>query len=97
MIKLLALIITILSIPWQGYVLCRLWDWFLIPLNAPAIELWHMCGLALFLQYAVVRHNFADLLREKYEDQYLIINVTVKAVLGPALILLFGCIFSSLM
>jgi hypothetical protein len=34
---------------WEGFVIMKLWNWFITVLGVPAIEFWHAVGLALFV------------------------------------------------
>lgn len=34
---------------WRGFVLSKLWLWFLVPLGAPVIVAWHAAGICLVM------------------------------------------------
>ena len=51
--KLLAITLLLIAptIMLRGYVLSQLWGWFILPLGAPQIDMWHACGVATFTSY----------------------------------------------
>lgn len=46
-------LLIILKIPLVGWVVSVGWEWFLVPIGAPPINLWHGIGLAMFGRWAL--------------------------------------------
>jgi hypothetical protein len=44
-----ALIVTVPVAMWQAFVAQKLYTWFVVPLNAPPINFWHMWGLLMLI------------------------------------------------
>jgi hypothetical protein len=34
---------------WKGFVLTRLWTWFVVPLGMPGLSVWHAAGLGVLV------------------------------------------------
>lgn len=86
------------AIFWEGYVMTRLWSWFVEPLGAPHIGVAHAAGLAMVVHFAIVEYGgavyrgireeaFDEAQKTKRASQML----EVKAV-GPAIFLGIGWI-----
>ena len=53
----LGLLVSVLLIPWEGFVVACLWGWFVVPLGVPAITLWHGTGLAVLGGLVAAHHH----------------------------------------
>ena len=59
----LSFAIAVPSIMWRGFVLAKLWAWFVVPLGLPVIGMWHAAGLAGLTAYvadSAALHNRQD-------------------------------------
>lgn len=85
------IVILLVGTIWRGWVLCKLWEWFVVPtFHVDPLTLVQTIGLAL-LAFAIVRP--AD--DPKEENKTLgerAVYITCKALLNPAFILLMGWI-----
>ena len=73
---------------WHGYVMVRLWDWFIMPLYPlviPPLTVYAAIGLAFFFQSLGRRPDVS-----KAEGQY---DAIVTAVLWPAVMLAGGWVW----
>lgn len=47
--NLMGCLLAVLALPlltaWAGFVISVLWGWFVVPLGAPAVGVWHAAGL----------------------------------------------------
>lgn len=48
---LLLLLIALLSVPWWAFVAQKVWGWYVMPLGAPAIGFWQLCGLSTAVRF----------------------------------------------
>lgn len=81
------LVIAFLTVPWWGYVMSKHWNWFLVPLGAPHITLWHAFGLAMTLTFATYRPLYLAKVSQFGVEST---TQTWAEVLAPALSLFFG-------
>jgi hypothetical protein len=42
-----SIILTVPLAAWHGWVLARLWLWFVVPLGVPVIDVWHAAGISV--------------------------------------------------
>jgi len=83
--KALYLILTVAGIPWTGFVISKLWLWFLVPLGIVPVGIWWACGIGTTLQalrgWSGMEKRFA--IDTEHDDE--------KALSGAALdILMYG-------
>jgi hypothetical protein len=57
--SILVFLLVIPGAAWSGFVLARLWAWFVVPLGVPAIGTWHAAGLSVLVSWmtGVVSRN----------------------------------------
>ena len=83
-----AVLFILLVVPfmwWDGFVLAKLWGWFVVPLGAPVLGVWQAVGLAIVWNH--VRTRSSDVKHEETITSWTRIGY---AVLAPALSLLIG-------
>jgi hypothetical protein len=75
------------SMSW-GYVMTKLWIWFLLPVfpNMPHITFWQAVGLIIFLQL-FKNYDSNGSIKDEYKDK---ISMWIQALLAPWLILFCG-------
>lgn len=77
---------------WYGFVVSRLWGWFVVPLGAPRIGVWFAAGL-----YTLARFVTQDTRAVTEEDDRTLGQKLGRAIavviIFPALTLLFGFIY----
>lgn len=92
--ELAVLILTLVLLPfafwWWGFVLAKLWLWFLAqPLDLPTLNPWHAIGIALLVKLAMFRTESPDTEKSPLERFGLwFLNVAIY----PAVILGFGAL-----
>lgn len=72
----LSLLCVLVTIPLRAWALMTLWGWFVVPLGAPAVTLWHMAGVSLLLSAMLWRYR---------KDADLTAEQAVEAVIASAL------------
>lgn len=96
---LIAIIVTPCAVLLKGFVLSKLWFWFIVPLGVPAISLWHAWGIAILA--AMFSHQAStstyDPKVEEYGFGYVIAKSIIMGILMPLLTWFFGYIAYSLM
>lgn len=75
------LAISILAILWRAWWLYPAWGWFLVPIGAPQISLWHFMALMFIL--ATITHQSNTKKDERKEDWSSLLGV---AILYPVLV-----------
>lgn len=78
--------------PFEGYVLAKLWLWFVVPLGAPEIGVLHAAGLSLLLAFAKGTPNPPRDKERSAASDLLFVSFTL-----PATAFVFGWIFHWLM
>lgn len=83
-----------INVFWGGFVIARLWAWFVMPLGAPFIGVLHAAGLVLLFQLAMGTRGIElrILLGEitpKQRSQMVVVQAILAAV-APAIGLLMG-------
>lgn len=52
---LVALVLSIMAIPifilFNGFIIMKLWLWFIVPLGVPILTIWHAFGIASFVNF----------------------------------------------
>jgi len=87
-ISIIAVTVIVSSL-WSGFVLTKLWGWFIVPVfNAPYLTIPQAIGLTIIITMLWSR-SWSD-----SEDGDKSIELAVKAILAPAFSLLFGWIVS---
>jgi len=95
----LSLLLLVVSIPIQGFVLCKLWDWFVITaFPVPPLSVLHASGLSLTVRYFTARDskeyagNVADM--EMADMRKALSGAWSYAFTKPAVFFLGGWILS---
>ncbi len=89
------LISTLLTLPfaaWYGFVLSKLWAWFIVPLGVPRLVLWQAAGIYLLARFLTTDTN-AQKDREPIE---VLARGIAFGVLTPAMTLGCGAIYHAL-
>lgn len=71
---------------WCGYVVSRLWTWFVVPLGVPHVGVWHAAGICALVDLFIFSPTMA---REKKSHSDLI----SYAIVAPAITLGMGALF----
>jgi len=58
--------VTLAGLWFNGWAVSILWNWFIVPLGACSITLWHGAGIALLIGYLTYQ---VDLKRQKSEEK----------------------------
>ena len=86
-------LVTFLALPftltWKGFVISKLWGWFLVPLALPPIGIAHAVGISTLAALLTMKVTHKD--AEKRTDKQTI-DVIVLAVLWPLMALGIGFI-----
>lgn len=86
-------ILTFLSAIWSGFVLCKLWAWFIIPtFGLPALSVGVAIGIALLINYLTAQplsNSKQDNGKSASEKLW---EAILVPLLRPAISLLFGWI-----
>jgi len=82
-VHLCGLIAAIICIPWEGFVIAKLWLWFMVPLGAPGISWAAGAGLSLLAATLLLGKAF-----RKIADEGM--GYAVSCLTAPAMSLLFG-------
>ena len=91
-----SLSLLVLSLTWSGFVVTKLWKWFIVPtFHIQELTIPVAIGISLFLHFTTK----ADLseLPTKHDDKTTeekLLQATVNVIFKPAFILLFGWIVS---
>lgn len=75
---------------WRGFVLAKLWGWYIVPLGAPLIGWVHAVGLSVFFGLLLSWAYKSD----KDETPW---HVVARASVVPAFSLLFGWVWHCFM
>jgi uncharacterized membrane protein len=92
-IFLLLLLLALPSSLWCGFVLTRLWTWFVMPLGVPAVEIWQAAGIALLVSWLTKQQQPED----KAPASERAVKAIATAALTPLLVWAVGAIFHALM
>jgi len=86
-------VIIVVSAIANGFVLTKLWSWFIVPVfELPALSLVPAIGLGMVIGFLTYQYTNSD---SKKEDKSLVealIASTLTAIFRPAMVLLFGWI-----
>jgi hypothetical protein len=85
------ILIVLLIIPLtllRGWILLIFWNWFILPLGAPHISLFHSLGISLVLNYMIDNENKTKDVEDKVE-------LAISLISRPFFILLLGWIIKS--
>lgn len=82
-----------LGIVWHGYADSVLWSWFIVPLGAPAIGLWHAGGIALFVTSLLGSRGLEMKAEDKRDKMEKAAAWSVVMFILPAFALLFGWLY----
>ena len=101
---ILAVVILVPGLLWQGFVLSCFWGWFAVPLGVPAIDLYAGAGLCFMVAWVahadVTASKVGELLKLRIgEDEYKDFQFSrsiESLVVNPAIALLFGWIIASI-
>ena len=74
-------LIELLSLPLRGFILTKLWLWFIVPIGAPAVGVAHSLGLLLVWRFFSVSPR--DVRDTKRDDKDHDIKVLVVYVIYP--------------
>jgi hypothetical protein len=84
--KIAVVVLLLPSILLRGFVVVKLWGWYVLPFGVSQIGMAHALGISLFLSLLSQQHQPARDSREKYE-------ILISTIVGPLWVLLFGWIF----
>jgi hypothetical protein len=100
---LYALVSVLVALPlaaWKGWVLVKLWAWFVLPLGAPMINMWHAAGLAMLLSWLADSSAAYSTAMQKTNTHSPKMRFWVMTLLGvfvPLLMWAYGAIYHSFM
>ena len=84
---LIGIPVYILHLPWYGFVLSKLWGWFLVPvLGAPAIGIVGALGVALVIEYITDQ----DINQQSESPSHMLARLITRGFVYPAMMLLIG-------
>ncbi len=84
-VGIMAVMIAILSI-WRGFVLVKLWTWFVVPtFGLPALTMAPAIGFSLLVGFLVYQYSAADSAAETNNK-----NVAFVGVIYPLIVLVIG-------
>lgn len=90
LVSLPAIIILTIIIPivWEGYVIVKLWGWFVVPqFDLPAIHLATAVGISCLMSLLATQYMSNE---ETETNKHPVLKATAYVYLKPALVLLFG-------
>lgn len=87
------LALIVVSVPLRGWILSVLWSWFVVPLGAAGIDMWHAAGFAAIV--TLLTHRSES--EESEDTSKLWGRLIAAAVVLPLLMLAFGWLFHLLM
>lgn len=93
---LLLLTIPIVAI-WRGFVLTKMWGWFITPFGVHQIGLAHAIGISLTASVFLLALKTREPERSDKSDRHKLIEGFVFAALGPPIFWLFGAIAHAFM
>jgi hypothetical protein len=83
---------------WKGWVLVRIWAWFVVPLGVPALTVWHAAGLSLLVGWlADSSAYFANTSEDKRSRAEKFVTSVTLSVLTPLLTWGMAAVFHSWM
>lgn len=95
--RFLGIIYFLLLLPfaaWNGFVLSKLWTWFVSPLGVSHITIWQGAGLSLIVRF--LTYTLQVNRRDDGDPISVILKGFGQAIFIPAFVLLFGLIFHAL-
>ena len=93
-ISLIALLFMPLSILLHGFVLTKLWFWFMIPIfNVPTLSIPQIYGLSILICFFIRDSSLARIQIEEFSKEELI-SYYINPYVGSAIFLLVGWIIS---
>lgn len=84
------------AIGWEGYVLSRLWTWFVEPLGAPHVGIAHAAGLAMVVHFATLEYGgaiYRSVRERSFDDEQKSAagsSALLSKIIGPAIFLGIG-------
>lgn len=90
--RVLALAVLALTLPYDGWVLTKLWAWFLVPLGAPNLPgVWFAAGLTALASYLTNQRP-----PNEHEPSNGLSFTLAFCVIRPTFALAFGALFHAL-
>jgi hypothetical protein len=83
-----AVIVIIVGALIGGYVLAKMWLWFIVPFGAPEIEIAHAIGISLLAGLFTSSSSSDD----KYESTAEVVTKLIATLIAPFILLGFGWI-----
>ena len=91
---LLGLILALPLAAWSGFVISKLWEWFVSPLGVPHLSVWHAAGVSVLIR--LLTTDAAILPTQERTPAEKFGFMLGWAVLLPALSLGFGALYLAL-
>jgi hypothetical protein len=93
---LLALALIPVSIAWRGFVIAKLWVWFVVPLGLAEIGMWHAAGLSALVAWVTDSSALTTQDDKKTPRERILYGVGVAA-LAPLLAWGIGAVIHAMM
>jgi hypothetical protein len=87
----LGFLVGLAVVPWSGFVVLKLWGWFLVPLGVPNVNLAHAMGMTLIAHFMTSQPH----VKEKAYDEWWM--RTAINIVNPLYVLGLGWLFHSFM
>lgn len=84
----LALLVAIACVPLSGWVITKLWEWYVVPFEIPQITIAHAVGLDLLISYLTMHYT---------NTQRTLTERVMISIGTPLVFLLLGCIVNQFM
>jgi hypothetical protein len=97
---LLSLIMALPLAAWKGWILVKLWVWFLVPLGVPGINIWHAAGIASMLSWLADSsgiYSAATRKTDTYSPQIRFWLMLTLGIVMPLIVWAYGAIYHSFM
>lgn len=93
--RLIGLLVAPVVIAIRGWALSLLWGWFMVPLGAPSLSVWHASGLVVLLWICL--RQPPDLQKRDDDDKSSVFEDIFANVLLSGLVAGLGWIYHALM
>jgi hypothetical protein len=89
----LTILVLLMVVPlsmWHGFVLTKVWAWFVVPLGVVPIGMWHACGLVLLIGWLTKDGTQSG---EGKSQSERLLEVLGKGILAPLIALGIGAAY----